>query len=387
MHWPSVPVEKNRCFTPPFCPRRTCSEHRRVGASPFRFRRHGTYFTRRCGPIPRFICLSCRRTFSRQSFATSYYLKRPELLVPVAAGLIAGSANRQIARSVHCAPSTVTRLSARLGRHCLLLLARSLEHSAGQVAEPLVIDHFETFEFTQDFPFGVATAVGARSWFVYALEPSPHRRTGRRSPVQQARISSRPRRAFRGGYHGSTWRLVNSVLPLAQHNTPLHLIGDGHPAYVRISRHPRLSGRLRLDSFPNPKRGPRGSQRSAYARTRDRAMFPVDLLHGIFRHSLAHHRRETIAFGRRLNALMERFFVAAIWRNFVKGRSERKPDPTTPAMSIELTDRAWSWKRVLSRRMFPQRETVPAGWQQLYDRLWDNPLLKHNTRHDKVLAY
>jgi len=387
MHWPRVPVEQVRAFVPPFCPRRDCAGHSDVGPSGFRFRPHGSYRTRRRGPIPRFVCLTCRRSFSRQSFATSYYLKRPELLAPIAAGLVAGSAHRQIARSIHCAPSTVTRQSARLGRHCLLLMARSLSHCQGRLDEPLVLDHFETFEFTQDFPFGVATAVGARSWFVYGLEPAPHRRTGRRSPAQQGRVRRRPRRAFRGGYHGSTWRLVNTMLPLASQERRLRLVGDGHPAYIRIARHPRWASRLLFHSYPNPKRGPRGSVRSAEARKRDRAMFPVDLLHMIFRHSLAHHRRETIAFGRRLNALMERLFAAVVWRNFVKGRSERKPDPSTPAMVIGLADRAWGWKQVLSRRMFPQRETVPQVWQELYDRLWDNPLLNHNTRHDRVLAY
>ena len=84
---------------------------------------------------------------------------------------------------------------------------------------------------------------------------------------------------------------------------------------------------------------------------------------------------------------MERFFVAVIWRNFVKARSERIPQTTTPAMTINLTDRPWSWKRVLSRRIFPKRETLPPVWQELYDRQWDNPLLRHNTRHDRVLAY
>src|SRR6185295_19715620 len=97
--------------------------------------------------VPRFRCKSCGRTFSRQSFGTSYYLKRPELLLPVAAGLVAGSAHRQIARSFGCAPSTVTRLSARLGRHALLLQARALSRLP-LLDETVVIDHFETFEFS-----------------------------------------------------------------------------------------------------------------------------------------------------------------------------------------------------------------------------------------------
>ena len=81
-------------------------------------------------------------------------------------------------------------------------------------------------------------------------------------------------------------------------------------------------------------------------------MFPVDLLHKIVRHTLAHHKRGTIAFTRRLNAAMERICLTAVWRNLVKKRSERSRDSTTPAMCLGLTDQRWSWKRVLSRRLF-----------------------------------
>ena len=116
-------------------------------------------------------------------------------------------------------------------------------------------------------------------------------------------------------------------------------------------------------------------------------MFPSDVLHALLRHSMAHHRRETIAFGRRLNALMERFFVAAAWRNLVKGRSERKPDPSTPAMAVGLTDEPWQWERVLARRLFFHRETVPHPWDELYRRLWITPLLKSNTRHQLLHAF
>lgn len=387
MHWPVSPVESSRRFTPSFCPRRACPAHCGPQAPAFSFRRAGSYSTRRRQGIPRFRCLTCRKTFSRQSFATSYYLKRPELLVPVAAGLVAGSAHRQIARSLRCAPSTVSRLSARLGRHCLLLLACCLQQLRGQLAEPIVLDHFETFEFTQDFPFGVATPVGSRSWFLYGLEPAPHRRSGRRSAVQQRRLRLRPPRRLRGGYYGSTVRMLQTLLPLAQPGVALELIGDGHKAYRRAARRPEWAHRLRLRSFPNPARGPAGSPRSAEARQRDQAMFPVDLLHMLLRHSLAHHRRETIAFGRRINALLERLFLVAVWRDFVKGRSERKPDPATPAMTLGLTDRAWPWRRVFGRRLFADRETLPPVWQQLYRREWTTPLLAHNTRHNLIRAF
>jgi len=314
----------------------------------------------------------------------SYYLKRPDLLTVTAAALNAGSAMRQVARSVACAHSTPARLAARLGRHALLLHARSLALLHGRLDEPVVLDHFETFEFTRDYPFGVAIPVGSRSWFAYGVDPAPHARTGRRSPAQRRRIRMRPRRPSRGGYAGSTRRVLDTLLPLVPEGGHLHLVGDGHPAYDRAAA--RLP-RVRLQRFPNPRRGPRGAPRSAAARPRDAAMFPADLLHVLLRHSQAHHRRETIAFGRRLNALLERLLLFTVWRNFVKLRSERRPEPVTPAMRLGLATEPWSWKRVLSRRLFPARLSLTPLEQQVYQRRWTTPLLRSNTSHDLKHAY
>jgi transposase-like protein len=384
MDWPRTPVDRLQDFRPPFCPRKHCPGHTRPDR--FRFRKHGTYPTARGVRVPRFRCLGCHSTFSRRAFSLAYYRKRPELLRPVAAGLQAGSAHRQLARTLGCAPSTVTRISARLGRHAILLLCRALAALEGRLDEPVVLDHFEVFELSQDLPFGVATPVGARSWFVYGLDPAPHARTGRRSPPQERRRRQRAQRSKRGGYLGSTTRVLDRLLPLCSARRRLHLVGDGHPAFDRaVQRHPCAEA-IELEQHPNPPRGPKGSPRSARAIARDRAMFPVDLLHALLRHSLAAHKRETIAFGRRLNAILERLFLTAIWRNFVKGVSERKRDPTTPAMRLGLTDRPWSWERVLGRRLFPDREKLAGVWRELYRRDWTTPELPSNARHRKAFA-
>jgi hypothetical protein len=114
---------------------------------------------------------------------------------------------------------------------------------------------------------------------------------------------------------------------------------------------------------------------------RDRALHTVDQLHALLRHTRADHKRETIAFGRRLNAVMERLFVATVWRNFVKWRSERRPDSVTPAMWLGLAQAPWTWRQVLSRRLFPRRHRLPGVWHELYWREWPTPVLPTNLRH------
>ena len=105
MDWPRTPVERLQDFKPPFCPRRGCKYHTR--SEGFRFQKKGTYRTKRRTANPRYLCLGCRSTFCQNAFSLNYYRKRPELLRPVAAGMVAGSAYRQLARSLDCAPATV----------------------------------------------------------------------------------------------------------------------------------------------------------------------------------------------------------------------------------------------------------------------------------------
>ena len=386
MDWYFTPVERLQDFKPPFCPRKDCPEHLR-SAPGYRFHIHAYYRLKNGRTYRRFRCLTCKSSYSVKAFSLAYYLKRPELLPRIAANLQACSAHRQIARNLDCAPSTVTRQAARLGRHCMLLHERALLAIEGTLDEPVVFDHFESFEFSQDLPFGIGTPVGAKSWFIYGSDPAPHQRAGRRSPAQQKRLNARPPRDDHGGYTASAERCFSSLLRLRAPGKPLHLIVDDHPAYRAALSRLDAPNQIRLEVHPNPLRGSKGSARSAEARARDEAMVPVDAVHGLIRHSAAAHKRETIAFGRRINALMERKYVFMAWRNFIKGRSERKPDPSTPAMHLGLTQRPWRWRELLARRLFPAREGLQGVGLELYRREWTTPVLPRNRRHDLKLAY
>jgi len=385
VHWPIQPVQIQRRFVPRFCPRRDCSQHTIELPTRFRFRYDGHYTRKDGRRVRRYFCLGCEHGFSKSSFSVTYYLKRPELTVPIFAGLQAGSGHRQLARSLGCAPSTVTRQSARLGRHALLLTASALVE-LDEVAEGLVVDHFESFVRTQDYPVGVATVVGKDSWFIYGLDPAPHARAGTRSAFQEAKRRARTPQPDGGGYTGSMVRVLDAILHFFPENRSIGLTTDGMTAYVDALGRRRFMGRFDHAAFPNPKRGPKGAPRSAVAIRRDRAMFPVDTLHGLLRHSECHHRRETIAFGRRTNAILERLFLAAVWRNFVKGVSERKPDKTTPAMRLGLATEPWTWRRVLARRLFPGRVMLPKSWVEVYRRGWITPG-GPNLPHQAALAY
>ena len=133
--------------------------------------------------MQRYVCRSCHRNFSSQTFSTSYWLKRPGLLAPLFHRLVGCSALRQIAREFGLAHSSVQRQSERLGRHCLLVLEAL--RPEGAPSEPLVLDGLRTFEHSQYWPFDLNLLVGA-SHYVYGFNDAELRRSGTLRPAQRA---------------------------------------------------------------------------------------------------------------------------------------------------------------------------------------------------------
>ena len=293
----------------------------------------------------------------------------------VAAGLAACAAHRQIARSTHGSKTSVTRMAERLGRHAILFHARCLL-SMGEISEPVVHDHFEAFIRRQDHALGIGTAVGSNSWFVYDVDPAPHRGSGRR-PDRRQEAPERENAA----YVASIRRTIRALVPKVSASNRLHLVVDGRKDYQRAIRREDAEERVHLSVYPNPKRGPKGSPRSREARARDHAMFPVDQLHQLLRHSCSDHKRETLSFGRRLESILGRAHLIAVWKNFIKSRSERKPDRTTPAMTIGLATERWRWERILTRRLFPARIKPTEAALRLYQKRWTKRLPQLERKH------
>jgi hypothetical protein len=327
--------------------------------------------------IPRFLCLDCERTCSRQTFSTTYYLKRPGLLVAIASGLAACSCHRQLARSLHCAKTSVTRQAERLGRHAILFHARC-NADLPALAEPVVHDHFEAFIGRQDRALGIGTAVGAESRYVYDIDPAPHRGSGRR-PDRKPEDGTTVR--VNRSYVESIRRSIRGLIPQLLPSDRLVLRVDGRTDYRVALRDETIAPHVVLQVYPNPVRGPKGTPRSPESVRRDLAMFPIDQLHQLLRHTCSDHKRETIAFGRRLESIIGRASLMAVWKNVIKARSERAPDRTTPAMRLGLTDKRWRFERVLARRLFPSREPVSESARRVYQKLWTPALPRFVRRH------
>ena len=309
------------------------------------------FYERQAAPqrIQRYRCSQCRRSFSSQTFSTTYWLRRPELPREIFGKLLACSAYRQIARDLAIGPSTVLRHTARLGRHCLLFH----EQLRPRLGEPLVVDGFESFEFSQYTPVHLHTAVGGESHFVYGFTDSELRRKGRMTARQRRRRFELEARLGRPDPRSIEREMAALLAIVTLPGAEFELHSDEHPAYVRALRALR------------DRRIHHAVTSSRVARTARNPLFPVNLLDLLIRHSSANHKRETIAFSKRRQSAAERLWILVVWRNAMKSFSERRRD-ATPAQRLGLLPRRLSVAEVLADRLFPTRISLPERWARYY---------------------
>jgi transposase-like protein len=357
---------------PPFCPNPACRHHQ-LPASTWRFQRIGFHCCQRPPRrVQRYRCLHCRRYFSDQTFQLSYWLKRPELLLPLFHRLLGCSAYRQIAREFAVSPTTVLTHAARLGRHCWLFHEQHRPHHP--LTEPVVLDGFESFEYSQYWPTSFHLLVGAHTHFFYGFTLSECRRRGRMTPAQRrrrARLEARLGRPDPRATERDVAALIALVAPTPQ---PLELRSDQHRAYPRALRH---LPHLRITHQVTPSTAPR---------TPSNPLFPVNLLDLLIRHCGANHKRETIAFSRRRQSAAERLAVLLVWRNYLKSFSEQKRD-ASPAMRLGLCRHRLSASELLRPRLFPSRIPLPPPWTRYYRRQLHTRQIPNGQEHRLRFAF
>ena len=163
--------------------------------------------------------------------------------------------------------------------------------------------------------------------------------------------------------------LVRLAVP---HPQPVTIRSDEHPAYPRAFR--RLDHSVWHECTP-----------SVLARTHRNPLFPVNLLDLLLRHNSANHKRETIAFSKRHQSVIERGAWLLAWRNLVKPFSEQHGGGT-PAMRVGLTKGPWSVRQLLRERQFVSRMDLPESWRTYYGRWVDTVGIVNPRRHRLRLA-
>ena len=335
---------------PPFCPNSRCRYH--CAPVGWHFVRDG-FFERQAAPvrIQRFRCRHCRRRFSEQTFRTTYWLKRPRLLAAVLRDLVSCACLRQIARALEASPQTILLHANRLGRHCQLF--HELHRPRSALTEPIALDGFQSFEYSQFHPTWYHVVTGKHSHFFYGFTDSELRRSGTMTPSQKRTrrlLEERHGRPDPRSIEKETAAVLSVICPQPQ---AIELHTDEHPAYPRaLQRLSHLTVRHLTIS-------------SRAARTAQNPLWVINLLDLLIRHSGANHKRETIAFAKRRQMAIWRLWVMLVWRNYMKWVSERRR-ASTPAMRLGICQQRLRIRELLRERLFVTRVGLPERWQDYY---------------------
>ena len=366
-HFQQVPAD----WLPPHCPNPNCIHHNEF-AHRTNYKKIGYYCTQ-ANPkrIPRFLCKHCHRSFSRQTFSTTYWQKKPYLDQNIFMRSVGCMGNRQMARDLGVCHETISRHLSRLGRHCMLYNQRLLQKLDKPFTE-IVVDGFESFEFSQYFPLHHHVAVDKQTGYFIYFTDSELRRKGRMTAYQKQRREQLECQLGRPSPRAIELDMAETLTVSLQGAAVAVVHSDKHQAYQRSVRRVPVSIRHEVTD-------------SRQLRDSRNPLFAVNVLDGLIRHSSSNHKRETIAFSKRRQASAEKLAIFQLWRNTMKWSSENRPG-STPAMALGLLSRRLSVSDVLGERIFRSQVELSPRWADYYARQVQTRALVRNRSHDLVYA-
>lgn len=346
-------------FQPPRCPYRGCGHHDQP--SGHFFRRHGHYHPKcRPRPVPRFRCLSCKRTFSRQTFRADYRDHRPHLNRSVFLSLASGIGLRQTSRilglSLRCTELKYRKIARHLRRLNLNLRGELPEDSR------LQLDELETYEAERNTcPLTVPILIESRSRYVIWAESAPIRPRGRMTEKRRERIAraekKRGPRVDRS--RNALERTLRRGARVARPLSVVKLSTDEKSTYPGLAR--EAFGRTRLVHEQTNSRLARGTWNP---------LFPINHTEAMLRDLLGRMRRESWLVSKKRRYLDLGLQLFSAYRNLVRRRFNS--DRETPAQILGFVARPLSPGEVLSWRQdwgegsihpLSRRGTPIAAWR------------------------
>jgi len=291
-------------FEPPHCPFAGCPAFTKP---PSRFPRWGTFRVQsRTEPERRYRCPSCRRTFSRQTFRQDYRDRRPETNVRLFQLLTSGVGLRQSARLLDLSCSGVQHKMRKMAATCAALhrnLSRSLPPGRAYV-----LDEAAGHQASSQGSVSMPIVIERDSRFIVATGVAP----ARKAAPKGTGLRSRP-------------CVAGALRELAEKREgPLELHTNRKASYAELCREVFRGDATHTTTSGSQARNPLLQLRATVAMLRD---------------SCARLRPDSWLGSRALPLLKAQLDIFAVYRNYVRQRSNRDDAMRAPACFLGLLPR------------------------------------------------
>lgn len=289
--------------------------------------------------MQRYLCLTCKLTFSAQSFRVNYRLRKPELDGPIFDAFVSKVTHRQTARILRTRRSTVERRLRRFGIQCREF--HRVRFARGLIDGVFQLDEAETFETDRlRKPVTVPVLIERDSRFFVHIETAPlPARVSRGSDAKASPRKSGSRAAVKRCFERLNAHLVEHARPRVQ--------TDCKPTYPSILNDVFGKGRCR-------------HQRTISTLKRDtqNPLFAINHTLAMLRDGLSRLVRRTWAHAKLRERLDLHLWIYVAWRNYVRGVSNKRA-METPAMAVGIEDGRWTRDGILDwSARFPPLLTI-----------------------------
>jgi hypothetical protein len=325
-------------FIPPHCPRDACPSRRT--RSPFLWRRKGR-FHRACDErvVQRFLCCSCRRYFSTQTFRLDYRLHRPTLHFALFDTFISKVTQRQAARNLLCTRKTVVHRLRLLSGHARAFHGEVLLRAQREGGLPgrFQIDELETFENSRRLcPVTMPVLIERRSYFAVHFEVAPLPPRGK--PHRNER--ERPKGSRRSGSNAAVERCFRVLADVRPKDKDVVVSSDFKPSY----------GGLLRKVLPGAHRHLRHSSKAR--RDRYNPLFPINHTLAMLRDGLSRLVRRSWGASKQRDWLERHAWIWIAYRNYIRGVTNRTPRKS-PGQALGVIARQFSKNTLFEWRVFP----------------------------------
>ena len=339
-------------FNPPRCPYRHCANHHPSDQGDRWYIRRGSYKALcRPHPIPRFRCLGCQRSFSRQTFRMDYRDHRPDLNARLVELLASGVGLRQSSRLLALSLRCLELKARKLGRH-LRRLHLNLQGPlpAGSV---LQLDELETFEGMRTLrPLTVPVVIEKSTRYIVWAESAPiparHRKTkhGRKRTEEMARFGRR-----RDGSRRACRRALGRAEVLMRTHGFLAVETDEKRSYPGLIR----------QVFGPERKIAHAKTKSTRQRDVSNPLFAINQTEAIARDLMGRLRRQSWLVSKKRRYLDVALGLFMAWRNLVRRRFNH--DEESPGQILGFAPRRMSEEELCSwRQDWGRRSIHPLSW-------------------------
>ncbi len=172
--------------------------------------------------IRRYLCKSCRRSFSSKTFSPTYRQIKPFLNQLVFNLLMSGNTQRRTAKLIHCSKNTVARKLVWLSQN-----PETISQVKPQGTEHLQIDELETIEHTKLKPLTVPICVNDK-YKILSLTVGQIKAKGKLSEISLKKYGPREDQREKS----LTELFVNLRRNIK--SDPLTITTDAHPLYPKL---------------------------------------------------------------------------------------------------------------------------------------------------------